>query len=193
MLTRATTSPPQILIRALLCDAVGVCVLLRATSCLDLRVVGVAVAHTALRPRWSSELLCGGQIARRSGGQVLVVTAVAEVACGPGRRREIALVRADEVSLPVVQVVVRCRSLVESLRRGHVKAFSASDGQHKLAAGCQMLVNAASGPVAVGGVREVLSQVLCRRRPAHPRGQASRRSRSAHEAAIPLGGRANNG
>lgn len=33
----------------------------------------------------------------------------------------------------------------------------------------------------------------CRRRPAHPRGQASSFSTSAHDAAIPLGGRADNG
>jgi hypothetical protein len=43
------------------------------------------------------------------------------------------------VTLAVVQAVMRCRRLGESLRRGHGNCLKASGWQHELAAGVQVV------------------------------------------------------
>lgn len=48
-----------------------------------------------------------------------MIMAVAQVAGGPGRRQIALVIGTDEVTLAVVQAVVWCRRLCESLRSGH--------------------------------------------------------------------------
>lgn len=68
-----------------------------------------------------------------------MIVAVAQVAGGSGRRQIALVAGTDEVTLAVVQAVVWCRRLGESLRRGHGNVSKhLISSTHWLAAGSRM-------------------------------------------------------